>query len=87
MLNSDEVIRHAAAAAAAHSREVRIALDAYLAAAMHDDGGPAARGLRVALVAQAAGHEQSAHDGATFAVRRAAAAAALAAWDGVTPKR
>lgn len=82
MHDRDAVIRHAIAAADAHSMEVSSALTALIFAADRDALGFAERRLRAALVAQAAGFEAVAHDGSTGAERRQAALAALEAWDG-----
>jgi hypothetical protein len=81
MQNQDEVIRQSAECSEKQGREVRAALTAYIA----EQTDSTRRALRVALVAQAAGHEPSSHDGATFAARKEAARLALEAWDGTAP--
>lgn len=81
MQNQDEVIRQCAACSDAQGIEVRSALTAYVASQTPETE----RALRVALVAQSAGHEAGSHDGATFARRKTAANLALEAWDGTGP--
>lgn len=78
--NLDEIIKHAAAAAAANAVDVRAALNKVVAADNAASRIDAFEMLRIALVAQAAGHESVAHNGSTFAERREHARAALAAW-------
>lgn len=79
MQNMDKVIEHAVNADKNHASQVGAALREFL----RDTRAQAARDdLRAALVAQASGYDGSAHDGATFEARVAAAKAALAAWDG-----
>lgn len=78
--NMDSVIQHCAAAARANSREVSRALTTLVAAQDSASRANAATALRIALVAQAAGHEAVAHDGSTFAERCEHARLALAAW-------
>jgi hypothetical protein len=82
MYNQDEVIRQAALCADNHGTQVDHALSSYVAD--HNDSNREA--LRLALVAQAAGHESMSHDGSTLNARRLAATAALAAWDGPAPE-
>ena len=82
MFDRDEVIRQAAACAEAHGGEIRVVLRAYLSAATPADLRFEEQRLRSALVAQAAGYESSAHDGATYPARQLAARHALIAWDG-----
>ncbi|MBX3264888.1 MAG: hypothetical protein KF782_34775 [Labilithrix sp.] len=82
MHDRDAVIRHAIAAADAHATAVSRAITALIFAADAEALAFAERQLRSALVAQAAGHEPVAANGSTYAGRRAAAAAALEAWDG-----
>lgn len=84
MYDHDAVIRRAAVCAANHAGEVHTALTRYVAAQIPEDHASATEALRIALVAQAAGHEGSAHDGSTYRVRVDAAKAAIAAWDGPT---
>ena len=78
MYNRDEVIKQAALAASENASEVRSALTNYV----HTQTTETELALRVALVAQATGHESMSHDGCTYQARKAAAAAAIAAWDG-----
>lgn len=78
MYDRDGVIRHVAVAAAAHADRVSVALADW----MREPTASAEERLRAELVALSAGWEGSAHDGSTYETRRAAAAAALAAWDG-----
>ena len=75
-----DVIRHAAIAAQSRATEVARALMGLLAADSVVARTFAERRLREALEALAAGHEAGAHDGDAYAVRRAAARAALVAW-------
>lgn len=82
MNNRDEVIRQAAIAAANHAGEVAQALARYIQTAARDGSREA---LRDALVAQVAGFESTAHDGATYAARVEACKAALRAWDEPRP--
>lgn len=82
MNNRDEVIRQATIAAANHASEVSQALARYIQTGARDGSREA---LRDALVAQAAGFESTAHDGATLAIRVEAAKAALRAWDEPKP--
>jgi len=79
--NLDQVIQHATEAVDASSNEVRRALGLVVQAETLAERANAAEALRIALVAQASGFECGAHDGATFVARKAAAKAALAAWD------
>lgn len=82
--NLDQVIKHSAAAAKAHAHGVGNALNLVIAAEDAASRSNAAYALRIALVAQAEGHE-CAHDGATFRARCDAARAALEAWDASDP--
>jgi hypothetical protein len=79
--NLDLVVKHAAAAVAANSNEVKRALDLVIVATDFSSRANAAQALRVALVAQAGGHEATSHDGSTYAARCEHAREALAAWD------
>jgi hypothetical protein len=81
MYDQDSVLRFSAQCADAHGTEVSCALTAYV----REPLAHAAAALRVALVAQVAGHESTAHDGSERAIRVSAARAALDAWDGSGP--
>ena len=80
--NLDAVVRHAAAAAKANSHAVGRALDLVVAASDAVARANASQALRIALVAQAEGHEAMAANGSTYAARCQCARDALAAWDG-----
>lgn len=71
------VITSAAECASFHGAEVGRALTAFVAS---PSDTLAQTALRVALVAQASGHEGSAHDGSTHERRCSAARDAIAAW-------
>jgi hypothetical protein len=82
MTDRDKVISESAQCAAANSSEVGAALNRYVTASTRDEAAFAEGRLRVALVAQSAGHEIGAHDGSTLRARVEHACRALEAWDG-----
>lgn len=80
MYNPEETLKQIAEAIACNADGVRRAFGAWLASGCKRQEELA---LRAELTAQASGFEPTAQNGATFEGRRRAAAAALAAWEGI----
>jgi hypothetical protein len=79
--NLDAVVRLAIVAVRSGAQAVGQAIDLVVAAKDIATRLNASQALRMALVAQAEGHEPCAANGATYRARCDAARAALAAWD------